>query len=418
MDLQQYQQIVKYLQEEIIPEDRITAAQQKSFKNFTKPYILIEEKLWRKTKWNEPVQVIQRGQEEPILLLYHDDPLGGHLGARKTWNKIRQRYFWPNMFKDIENYVKSCYNCQMQAVHRPIPREMFPIEPTGLWDRVGIDIIGPLELTTLGNRYIITAIDYFSRWPEAAAVPAANANEVAKFIYQEIICRHGIINTLHSDQGTAFINETIRILCQNFKIKYHQITVYHPQSNGLVERFNGTLKKTLMKISKDSFEWDYYIPAALFAYRNSRVDNLGTSPAMIIYGRTMRMPSETNPEMTVWERIKHVVEKVPIFRSNAKQHLTLIQQKQKEKQIIRGITRKFQVGDKVLVKRSELGKITKTFGEKWLGPYTVVQAYDYGTYVLEDEMGTLTKPINGDRMKLYYDRLNMEPIIVIEQETV
>jgi hypothetical protein len=173
-----------------------------------------------------------------------------------------------------------------------------------------------------------------------------------------------------------------------------------------------------MKISKDSFEWDYYIPAALFAYRNSKVDNLGTSPAMIIYGRTMRMPSETNPEMTVWERIKHVVEKVPIFRSNAKQHLTLIQQKQKEKQIIRGITRKFQVGDKVLVKRSELGKITKTFGEKWLGPYTVVQAYDYGTYVLEDEMGTLTKPINGDRMKLYYDRLNMEPIIVIEQEMV
>src|ERR1043166_6181721 len=88
------------------------------------------------------------------------------------------------MFKDIENYVKSCYNCQMQAVHRPIPREMFPIEPIGLWDRVGIDIIGPLELTILGNRYIITAIDYFSRWPEAVAVPAANANEVAKFIYR------------------------------------------------------------------------------------------------------------------------------------------------------------------------------------------------------------------------------------------
>src|ERR1043166_1844995 len=111
MDVQQYQQIIKYLQEEIIPEERITTAQQKSFKNFTKPYILIEGKLWRKTKWNEPVQVIQRGQEELILLLYHDDPLGGHFGKKKTWNKIRQQYFWTNMFKDIENYVTSCYNC-------------------------------------------------------------------------------------------------------------------------------------------------------------------------------------------------------------------------------------------------------------------------------------------------------------------
>src|ERR1044071_373418 len=103
-----------------------------------------------------------------------------------------------------------------------------------------------------GNRYIITAIDYFTRWPEARAVPQANTQNAAKFIYKELICRYGIINIIHSDQETHFVNETISELIKRFDMKYYKVTAYHSQANGLVERFNRTLKKTLAKLIEES----------------------------------------------------------------------------------------------------------------------------------------------------------------------
>src|ERR1044071_5444173 len=120
-----------------------------------------------------------------------------------------------------------------------------------------------------GNRYIITAIDYFTRWPEAKAVPQANAQNAAKFIYEEFICRHGTINIIHSNQGTHFVNETINDLMKRFDMKHYKVTAYHSQANGLVECFNGTLKKTLTKLIEESDQWDDLIPLVLFVYRSS-----------------------------------------------------------------------------------------------------------------------------------------------------
>src|ERR1044071_9137013 len=118
-----------------------------------------------------------------------------------------------------------------------------------------------------GNRYIITAIDYFTRWPEAKAVPQANAQNAAKFIYEEFICRHGTINIIHSDQETHFVNETINDLMKRFDMKHHKVTAYYPQANGLVERFNGTLKKTLAKISAGEEDSDDFLIAGLLVHR-------------------------------------------------------------------------------------------------------------------------------------------------------
>ena len=97
------------------------------------------------------------------------------------------------------------------------------------------------------------------RWLEAKASPAANAIEVATFIYEEIICRHDIVDVIHSNQRTHFVNELISQLMQKFNMKYHKITAYHPQANGLAERFNGTLKQTLAKISEGVENWDDFI---------------------------------------------------------------------------------------------------------------------------------------------------------------
>ena len=112
---------------------------------------------------------------------------------------------------------------------------------TDIFERWGIDIVGPLPITREGNRYIVVAIDYFSRWPEARPLKTANAETVVTFIYEEIICRFGPPRILQSDRGTHFVNEVIRKLTKRFRVRHSLSSSYHPQSNGLVERFNKTL---------------------------------------------------------------------------------------------------------------------------------------------------------------------------------
>src|SRR6266540_5120625 len=121
------------------------------------------------------------------------------------------------------------------------------ISPIDIFERWGIDIVGPLPLTRKGNRYIVVAMDYFSRWPEVRPLKAANVETVATFIYEEIICRFEAPRILQSDQETHFVNEVIQKLTKKFRIKHSLSSPYHPQSNGLVERFNKMLCEGIAK---------------------------------------------------------------------------------------------------------------------------------------------------------------------------
>src|ERR1043165_6961239 len=107
------------------------------------------------------------------------------------------------MFNKVERYVQACPRCQRHKELNKIPTAT--LEPTGPWERVGLDFIGPLEETQNGNRYIIVAMDYLTRWPEAWATPTTLVLEISKFLYEEIICRHGIVDCMHTDQETHFV---------------------------------------------------------------------------------------------------------------------------------------------------------------------------------------------------------------------
>ena len=316
------------------------------------------------------------------------------------------------MYRDIEEYIATCHTCQMRGQQKK-NNELSPIEPTGPWERVGIDFVGPLDITPNGNRYIITAIDYFTRWPEAKAVPNATAEVTAKFIYKDIICRHGIVDIIHTDQGTHFVNELITKLAERFQMKHHKITAYHPQANGLVERFNGTLKRTLSKIVEEPYDWDKYIAPALFAYRTSKVETIGVAPSFLEFGRTLRLPKECKYNESVWERIQHMVDKVPMFRKTAKQTIKKAQEKMIQSHKVKQVT--FQIGDLVTIEKSHLGEIIKTLGPKREEPLEIIKVYSHGTYVLRNKDGTPTKAINGDRLKLYKRRKFQLPIVVVEQ---
>ena len=169
------------------------------------------------------------------------------------------------MGEDIKRYVQSCDTCQRRQ--RPIKAEpLHPIKVGRPFDRVEIDIVGPLPTIKKGNQYIVVATEYLTKWPEARALPDAKAASVATFFYEDIICRHGCPKELLTDQGTHFVNAIIDSMCARLGTKHRLSTTYHPQTNGLVERFNRTLCEMLAKYSIEYQEdWDIFLPSALFA---------------------------------------------------------------------------------------------------------------------------------------------------------
>ena len=158
---------------------------------------------------------------------------------------------------------------------------------------VSIDFL-ELPRTVRGNRYVLVCTDYFTRWPEAFATADQKSETVARALYNGILSRHGVPLILHSDQGPSFEGRVIRHLCQMMGLEKTRPTPYHPQGDGLVKRFDGSIFDILRKYCRDRpLDWDLWLPFALHAYRVSRQTSTGASPFELLYGRKPRLPTDT-----------------------------------------------------------------------------------------------------------------------------
>ncbi len=140
-------------------------------------------------------RVVPAYETKWIMSMFHDDLTQAHQNADVMYYHISKRYLWQNMRKDIKEYVKTCFQCQQRGSMKQNNQKR-TIPPTDIFERWGVDIVGSLPITREGNRYIIVAMDYFSRWLEARPLKTANADTVATFLYEEIICRFGASRTL------------------------------------------------------------------------------------------------------------------------------------------------------------------------------------------------------------------------------
>src|SRR6266498_1194356 len=164
-------------------------------------------------------RVIPQSEIKWIMSIFHDDPTKAHQSFDAMYSQISKRYIWQNMRKDIKEYTKTCFQCQQRgSMKQNNQKKTIPL--MDIFERWGIDIVGPLPITGEGNKYIVVAMDYFSRWPEARPLKIANADTVAIFLYKEIICRFGAPRTLQSDRRTHCVNERLQRLLRRFKIKY------------------------------------------------------------------------------------------------------------------------------------------------------------------------------------------------------
>jgi hypothetical protein len=372
------------------------------------------------------LRVLRPHELESVLYALHSDPTSGHFGPQATYQRTAKRYYWPQMGETIKKYVKTCDACQ--RLGRPKSREgLHPIKVGAPFQRIGIDIVGPLPLTKKKNRYIVVATDYLTKWPEARALKGATAIEVAEFIFEDIITRHGCPQVILTDQGTHFRNRLIDSLCHRLGVKHHFSSPYHPQTNGLVERFNRTLWETLFKsLHQHGDDWDNYISASLLAYRTIPQRTTRQEPFFLVYGRDVTLPVElsvpTYPKEPIHEndlpdlilrRTEMIYGKLAEQRYEAHLQIEKSQIKQKQYHDSTKKIKRYSIGDQVLAYRSHLDKQwSGKLEAKWDGPYFIHESLNNGAYKLRTMDGkVLRKFIHGNRLKLFHVR-QLEPLIL------
>ncbi|GBM83446.1 Uncharacterized protein K02A2.6 [Araneus ventricosus] len=179
--------------------------------------------------------VVPKQLRGDILRSLHDAPTAGHLGFAKTYDRIRRKYYWPGLYGSTRRYTSHCKECQRRKTPPQLPPgRLQPIEPPDIpFAKVGIDLLGRFLVTRNGNRWIIVCTDYLTRFTVTKALPTWEAIEVAKFIVEEIILKHGSPKEMISDRGRTFLFNPVKTINELCQTSHLLTTVYHPQTNGL-----------------------------------------------------------------------------------------------------------------------------------------------------------------------------------------
>lgn len=410
MERTEYDGICNYLSQGSY-EDNISKKQKRIFRKRCNKYFLEKSTLFYKRKGGN-CRVVKVEDKERILYLLHDSRTAGHLGITRTLQKASCRYYWKGMSQDVKEYVLSCPKCQQSNPLKKQANPLHPIEVTGFLDRIGIDIVGKLPETSSKNKYIVVATEYATKWAEAAAIPDKSAMTVARFLYSSIICRFGCFKTLQSDQGSEFCNKVVACILELCGIRHSVSSAYHPQTNGLTERYNQTLCNSLQKYAnKKQNDWDMYIDGCLFAYRTSVQESTKFSPYQLLYGREPMLPVEWE-HPTFQNIVSREVAKessppsVQFLQQEALQNIKKAQRKQKDRHDSRLGLDILKVGDKVLMRNpKQIHRMGDKLAKRYAKMYTISEVKGFGVYKVRDELGNVLKrSVNISNLKRFKER--------------
>lgn len=328
-----------------------------------------------------------------VISLAHDVLLSGHLGVTKTVRRILCVFFVPKLWQLVRSYVSSCDICQMTSDRGgcgKAPLQKVPIV-SETFEKVGIDLVGPLPVTDRKNRYILTVVDYATRYVSAKALQNIDTLTVAEALFS-IYSQVGIPKVVLSDFGTQFVSDLAQAIDGLMGISRQHSSVYHPAGNGLTEKFNGIIKKCLRKLSAGfPTEWDRYLDATLFAIRESKQEALGFSSFELMYGREVRGPLKVLQELwakdfvdtktkTSYQFVIDLKNKLKTTLGLAHDNLLTSQSTVKTKYDKNTKLRTFEIGDKVMILRpSDSNKLVML----WQGPYKVEDKFGNVNYQLK-----------------------------------
>ncbi|GJU78516.1 reverse transcriptase domain-containing protein [Tanacetum coccineum] len=375
--------------------------------------------------WDDPFlfkicadQMIRRcvaGQEAvDILTACHSGPTGGHYGANYTAKKVFDSgFYWPTIYRDAHDLVTRCDTCQRQG--KISQRDEMPqnsIQVCKIFDVWGIDFMGPFP-SSRGNKYILVAVDYLSKWVEAKALPTNDARVVCKFL-KSLFARFGAPRAIISDRGTYFCNDQFAKVMLKYGVTHRLSTAYHPQISGQVEVSNRGLKRILERtVGENRASWSDKLDDALWAFRTAYKTPIGCTPYKLVYGKACHLPIEL--EHKAYWALKHAnfdletagdhrkvqLNELNELRDHAYENSLIYKEKTKRIHDSKIKNRVFNVGDQVLLFNSRLKMFSGKLKSRWSGPFTITQVFPYGTVELSQNSGPNFK-VNGHRIKHYF----------------
>ena len=356
--------------------------------------------------------IVPQSLQQVVLKELHEGVGGGHLGQDKTLNKLKERYYWPGHFNAVRNWCQTCPECVTTKTQAPKQRAPLGTITAGYPMQVmAVDLLGPLPESSSGNSYVMVVGDYFTRWMEALPIPNQEAQTVATRLVDEVFLRYSVPEQLHSDQGRQFESELLTEVCKILSIRKTRTTPYHPQCDGLVERFNRTLLDMLATCSKDHpFNWEQQIRKVCMAYNTSVHPSTGFTPFYLMFGRQARLPVDimfgtSKPQSQSPNEYAATLKKQltsafdMAHKQMGRQHM---RQKEFYDKKLHG--QPYQKGDLVwlhspVVKRGQHRKLH----HPWTGPYQVLKQISEATYRI--------KQVDGKRQRkvVHFDRLKPCP---------
>ena len=309
--------------------------------------------------------------------LHEDDTRGAHFSWPKTLAKAEERWYCSRMKELTKKICDSCQSCQ---VSKPLTRRYKnpsqPIITSNPWEIVALDLMGPMRETNNGKKYILTAIDLFSKFLISIPLKRITADSVCKALQDHLVGTFGAPEVFLTDRGAQFLSKTMYDWCKLYNIECRHTTAWHPQGNGLCERVHRTLNEALRSNGVPEETWDEKVSGLTLAYNTMISSTTKFTPAEVMTGRKLRLPrDDVAPKnkcqslseyvVGIQTNLQQIYEKV---RCN--QNKATASQKQQADKGVRPI--KYSIGQQVYhVYRPHTGE-TRRFAPKWEGPYTVV----------------------------------------------
>jgi hypothetical protein len=295
----------------------------KKAENLAKMAVLRKNVIWIKKDGKRMIYVPYTMRRDLLFAVY-GDLLTGHDGVQKCKERLQQCYFWLNMDEDILAHTRECLKCQATKANKfqkstplqPMPQCSLPNQ------RIHMDLFGPCKTSDMGNKYILTITDAFTKYSEIVAIPNKEAETVADAVFTKWICRYGCPSIIHTDGGKEFINKIAAKLYQKLDIKTMHTAPAHPQCNSQPEVFNKSLAKFLKNVvDETTLNWEWYLAPLMFCYNTSYHSTTRSTPFELTYGMKPRLSSLPIPDL---QRISYgegfVSERLQLLKRPEKWH--------------------------------------------------------------------------------------------------
>lgn len=413
-------QVLQWVTAGVKPDKKILAPCSRVVKNMIHLWPSLQVKngvlyrCWSRRKRGDIFQLVAPVElRQEIFRQLHCVRHGGHFGVRRTLSAMRNRFYWPNLKEDVRRWCAECEACA-SAKHSPRCNAKLQQEPVGYrLERVAIDLMGELPTTDSGKKYVLVVSDYFTKWTQAFSLSDCTALTVADVLVNEFFSLFGLPAWLHSDMGSNFESELFQELCRLLDIRKTRTVSYHPQSDGLVERFNRTCKQMLkIFVNENRADWDEHLPLLMMAYRSSPHASTGMSPNLMMFGDELIAPIDLMVEAPPrhqnhyrcrTEYVEWLRQTLVKSHTFARDQLGIAAQQQKEY-----YDRKVKASEFLLnsfVWYWSPPRANRKFGKGWTGPYKVIERPTEAHCLLKLTPSSKPKLTHNNQLKPHLGRI-------------